>query len=114
MEEEIGGAEVRRYAEIRFARGYGEALCVDGISNGFYSIGHAVEGAVEAFEVSVLDRGGGCQDFAYAGSVIFCLGDKRQKLKGEFRVVTERVHWRGGNRAGGCCGSRGRRRQGGG
>lgn len=113
MEEEVGGAEIRRYAEIRFACGYGEALRVDGIGNGFYSIGHAIEGAVEAFKISVLDRGGGCQDFPYAGSVIFCLGDERQKLKGEFRVVTERVHCRGRNRAGGCCGRRGMRQGGG-
>ena len=113
VQEKIGGAEICCYAEVGFTSGYGKALRVNVVGDSFYTSGHAVERAVEAFEVSVLDRGGGCQDFADACSMVFRHGHEDQKLKREFSVVTERVHWRGGNRAGGCCGRRGRRRRGG-
>ena len=97
VEEEIGGAEIGRDTKVGFTRGYGEALRVDGVGDCFHSSGHAIERAVKAFKVSVLDGGGGCQDFTHAGSVVFRLSYKHKKLKRELSVVTELVHWRRGN-----------------
>jgi len=93
MDEEIGGAEVRRYSEVGFTCRYRESLRVDSVGDCFYSVGQAKEGAVEAFEVPVLDRGDSRQDLARAGSVSFCQSQILQKNKGELAVITERVHW---------------------